>query len=111
MASRWLLEEFIERVLDALGITMIAEAARELRAETELGFNLAQQQTARIGGNLAAVKCGEDCAVTQSLEIKNGWRTRCPSATASCVWDKDLLVKPLCQIRGQGASVPVRIAG
>jgi hypothetical protein len=98
-------------VLDAFGIAIIAEAARELSDEPEFGFDLAQQQTAGIRSDLATVERADNLAVAKSLEIKKRWGTLCHNAMASRVWDKDLVVKPLCQIRGHRARVLVRIAG
>src|SRR5207302_7653666 len=63
-----LLEEFGQGVLDQLRVAVVGEAAGELLDEVELRFDLAEQQTARIGGDLPPVETGHDLTGSEGLE-------------------------------------------
>jgi hypothetical protein len=65
-----LLEEFEQGVLDALGITIVGEAAGEGLKEVEVVIDLAQEEAAGVGGDGAAVEGGDDLTGSQVLEIE-----------------------------------------
>ena len=54
-----LLEQIGEGVLDEVGIAVVGEAAGELVDEVELGFDLAQEQAAGVGGDGVRRRSGQ----------------------------------------------------
>jgi hypothetical protein len=57
-----LLEEGDESVFEAFGIAVIGETGREPIEQTEFGFDFAEQQRSRVGGDPTAVEIGENIA-------------------------------------------------
>ena len=77
-----LLEQVEQGVFDEVGVAVIGEAVGELLDEVELGFDLAEQQPAGIGGDGAAVKACHDVTRTEVLEKEIGRGTICHSVRA-----------------------------
>ena len=73
-------EEVLQRVLDQLGVAMVGEAGGELADDAGELLDLAEQQGAAVGGDVAAVEVGEDLAGAEAWESRGRWRyTVCPS--------------------------------
>src|SRR5262249_43066346 len=106
-----LLEEVVQGVFDEFGIAVVGEAAGELLDEAELGLDLAEEQSAAVGGDGAAVEAGDDFAGAEGLEEQGGGVTVCHDAAASGVAIKVLVAQPLCQPRGRCARGLVRNMG
>src|SRR5579859_5631069 len=64
-AIETLLEQVRHRVLDEVGVAVIAETAGELFDEAELGFDFAQEQSTGVGGNVPAVKGSDNRAAIE----------------------------------------------
>jgi hypothetical protein len=77
-----LLDQFGQGVFDEVRVAAICETAGKLFDKTKLGFDLPQQQSARIGGDLAAIKATHHRARTQVLEKQLRLPTLCHSKTA-----------------------------
>lgn len=89
-AEEALHEEFGEGVLDEVGVAVVAEAAGERLDEVELGFDLAEEQSAAVGGDRPAVEAGHPFAGSEVVEKEFGCGTLCPSVMASWVGMKVL---------------------
>jgi hypothetical protein len=70
-------------VFDQFRIAMIGKAAGQLVNEVELGFDLAEEQAAGIGGNRPTIEVGDDVPVAEGLEMENGVSTVCHGAVVS----------------------------
>ncbi len=106
-----LLEEVGEGVLDAIRVAVIGEAAGELIDKVELGFDLAEKESAGVGGDRSAVEVGDDGPGAEVLEDECGCVTVCHGAVISRVGSKGLSLFPLCQLRDHRASLLVRNMG
>jgi hypothetical protein len=78
-----LLEEVGKRVLDEVGVAVIGKAGGEPVDEVELGFDFAEQQSAGIGGDGAAIEAGDDLPAAEGLEQEFRGGTVCHGVVAS----------------------------
>jgi len=70
-------EQLRKGVLDEVGVAVVGEATGELLDEVEPGFDLAEEQSARVGGDGDAVKARTDLAVAEGLKRQGGRGTLC----------------------------------
>jgi hypothetical protein len=61
-AEHALLEQGDEGVFEAFGIAVVGEARGERVEQTEFGFDFAEQECSRIGGDTTAVEIGDNLA-------------------------------------------------
>jgi len=94
-AEHALLEEFFERVLDFLGITVIVEASRKFGQQSTGGLDLPQKQATGVGRDRSAVEATRDLACSQGLKIKRRSATLCLHRAASLLAAKVVLSKQL----------------
>src|SRR5262249_24612594 len=99
------------RVFDEVGIAVVGETLGELFEETELGFDLAQEQSAGIGGDMSAVETRDDGTGTEVLEDEFVGGTLCHSKVASGFGVKSLSLLSLCHPRAPCAIALVRNSG
>src|SRR5581483_1350457 len=100
-----LLEEVGEGVLDAVGVAVVGEAAGEALDEAELGLDLAEEQAAGVGGDVAAVEGGGHLAAAEGLKKEFGVGTLCRHEAVLSVWRKGSRSTPLCH-KGQPRAIP-----
>jgi hypothetical protein len=86
-----LLEEIDERVLDAIGIAMIGEAAGELLNDSESLLDFAEQEPAAIGRDFSSIERRGNLARMERLEFEMALCKLChdetaPSLSAKVVW-------------------------
>ena len=62
--------KMVEGVLDELWVTMISEAGSELADDGGQFLGFAEKQAAPVGGDVAAIKRGENLAGSQGGEIQ-----------------------------------------
>ena len=102
-AEEALLEEFGEGMLDLVGVAVVGEAAGELVDEVELGFDLAEEEVARVGGNGGAVEADADSTAAEGLKGEGRWHTLCSHGAVLGKARKRKVLNPL-RIRGQPCS-------
>ena len=70
-------EEFLDGVLDEVGVAVVGEAGGELADDAGESLGLAEQQGAAVGGDVAAVEVGEDLAGAEHGKVEVGGATLC----------------------------------
>lgn len=74
-------EEFLHSEFELLFIPMIGEAVGELADDAEPLFDLAEQQSAGVGGDHAAIEIGDDFSASVGLKQERLWVTVCHDET------------------------------
>ena len=67
-------EQFLDGVLDEVGVAVVGEAGGELADDPGESLGLAEQQGAAVGGDVAAVEVGEDFAGAEHGKVEVGRR-------------------------------------
>lgn len=93
-----LLEQFGQRVLDAIGIVLVGETGGKAFDEAELDLGLAEHQRAGLGGEASALELREDFAGIEVLELEGCGITLRHSQGTSKLGIKCLPLRLLCQL-------------
>jgi fructose 1,6-bisphosphatase len=60
-------DQTLQRVFRLFGLPMVRKAMRESGQDSALPVHLAEQQTTRIGGNVATIKTGDHLASAELM--------------------------------------------
>jgi hypothetical protein len=81
-------------------MAMIGEATSKLVDEMELGFDLAEEESAGIGRDGAAVEVGDDVPAAERLEKESRGSTVCHGAMVSENWQQGVVAIPFMPAAG-----------
>ena len=98
--------QFLDRVLDRLGVAVVGKTGGELAERAGEPFGFAQQQAAAVGADGAAIKAADHGALTEGLKNEVGTVTLCSHEAVSAAWHRGCSAKSLCQ-REQPLSIPL----